>query len=160
MHHQNMLHNVVWMCTLGKNERNDKLSFKKFMLLLFTRPLRGFLSKMQQQQAPCDTTYLPTNDNSYYISAAASHLNTQSHHTQRGEHGWDMNYSKSRELLLTWCTVVGRACAAMYVEAALSSYHQMLGMETKGCWDRRRCTVLLRRQIACQAEQGLLTSTL
>lgn len=60
--------------------------FSKKPLLLFTRPLHCFLYKMQKQQALCDTTYLSTYDNSSYISAAASHLTTQSHHTQGTEH--------------------------------------------------------------------------
>lgn len=46
---------------------------------------------MQKQQTLCDTTYLSTYDNSYYISAAASHLNTQSHHTHR-PHGTRVRY--------------------------------------------------------------------
>ncbi len=79
---------------------------------------------MHKQPALCDTTCLSTYSDSYYISAAASHLNTQSHHTQGKEHGCDMNYSKSREFLLTCCTAVSRVCAALYVEDALS--HQIL----------------------------------
>lgn len=133
--HQNMSHNVIW----GWEKMSYLTFFSKKPLLLFTRPLHCFLYKMQKQQALCDTTYLSTYDNSSYISAAAFPSDyTVPSHTRHRTRGCDINYSKSRELFQTWCTAVCRACAELYVEAALSSYHQMLGMETKGCRDRQR----------------------